>query len=144
MADADNSGFPDLTKAAKGNYIRLKDDAATKCAQMCVNLIAELDSAIKDADTLAVVNGFGNLPNAEALAKRYSDLAGAGKDGGDSSLKHALTRHRAVVSDMKDTFVAAGRAYIENEDATSGAISKAVADYESAISGLKPQPPSQW
>jgi hypothetical protein len=141
---ADNSDFTNLTKAAKGNHIRLKDDAAKKCAQMCVNLIDELDTAIKDADSLATVTGFGNLKDAEELAKRYSDLAGSGKDGGDSSLKHALERHRAVVSDMKDTFVAAGRAYLENEDATAGTISKAVSDYEAAIGSLKPQPPSQW
>lgn len=137
----DNSGFTDLAKAAKGNHIRLKDGAATKCAQMCVNLIAELQSAIKDADSLGVVNkGFGNLPNAQALAQRYADLA----NGGDSSLKNALTEHLAVVQDMKDTFVAAGRAYLENEDGTAGAISKAVSDYESTISNLKAQPPSQW
>ncbi|KAA8879684.1 hypothetical protein F3087_43795 [Nocardia colli] len=131
---ADPSEFDRLTKAAKDNYIRLEPQAAQDCAKMCSQMITELDKAINDADHLATVQGFGtNLPNATDLAKRYNDRA----NNGDSSLKYALTKHREVVNDMLETFISAGRAYLQNEHATTAAIST----YDSAVDAFRPKKP---
>ncbi|WP_216894425.1 hypothetical protein [Nocardia alni] len=131
---ADSSDFTALTKAAKGNYIRLDPQAAQDCAKMCSDLITELNSAINDAtnlSTLAKNKAFGDdgiIPNAKDLADRYDALA----DSGDSSLQHVLGKHVKVVSDMMDTFIAAGRAYLTNENASAADISK----YDNTIKAL--------
>ena len=131
---ADSSDFTALTKAATGNYIRLDPQAAQDCAKMCSDLITELKSAINDTGKLATLahdQAFGDgtiIPNAKDLADRYDSRAG----GGDSSLQHALGKHVKVVSDMMDTFVAAGRAYLTNEHASAADISK----YDNTIKAL--------
>ncbi|RDI46115.1 hypothetical protein [Nocardia mexicana] len=135
MADSE---FDGLTKAAKGNYIRLKPEAAKKCVELCGDMIDELNSAIGDADKLAEVKGFGDgagdaVPNAKHLADRYKSRV----DGGDSSLKHVLTKHRDLVNDMMETFIAAGRAYWLNEKHTS----EDLANYDKAIDGYRPKKP---
>ncbi|WP_067667219.1 hypothetical protein [Nocardia miyunensis] len=128
---ADDSEFDTLTKAAKGNYIRLEPQAAQDCAKLCGELITELNSAINNAKSLADVKGFGNIKNATDLAQRYDDRA----TGGDSSLQHSLTKHREVVSDMMETFIAAGRAYLKNENASAADLSK----YDSTVNGFRPK-----
>ncbi|WP_280266729.1 hypothetical protein [Nocardia wallacei] len=134
MADSE---FDGLTKAAQGNYIRLKPEAAKKCVELCGDMIDELNSAIGDADQLDDVKGFGEtsaaVPNAKQLADRYKSRV----DGGDSSLKHVLTKHRDLVNDMMETFIAAGRAYLTNEDATKADL----ASYDKAIDGYRPKKP---
>jgi hypothetical protein len=128
---ADPTDFTPLIKAAKGNYIRLEPQAAQDCAKICSDLITELKSAINDAaklSTLAKDQAFGDgsiIPNAKDLADRYDSRA----DGGDSSLQHALGKHVTIVSDMMDTFIAAGRAYLTNENASTK-------DFDSAIKQL--------
>ncbi|WP_069162226.1 hypothetical protein [Nocardia altamirensis] len=129
---ADDSEFDGLTKAAKGRHIRLKPDAAQNCAKLCSDMIIELNSAIGNASKLANTQGFGNnITNANDLAKRYNDRATTG----DSSLHHALTKHREMVNDMMETFIASGRAYLENEKASAAELSK----YETAIKELRPK-----
>ncbi|WP_024799538.1 hypothetical protein [Nocardia sp. BMG51109] len=132
MADSE---FDRLTNAAKGQHIRLEPTAAQDCAKLCGDMLTKLDSAIGDAATLGTFKGgFGDgsvVPNAHDLAERYSDRA----DGGDSSLKHVLTKHREVVNDMMDTFIAAGRAYLTNENASAQALS----DYDTKVAGYRPK-----
>lgn len=127
---ADDSEFDGLTKAAEGNYIRLEPQAAKDCARLCGQMITELNSAINNAESLSNVQGFGNIANATALAQRYGDRA----TNGDSSLRHSLTKHRDVVSDMMETFIAAGRAYLVNEDASAADL----ASYDETVSGYRP------
>lgn len=118
---ADSSDFTNLTKAAQGNYIRLDPQAAQDCANLCSDLIKELTSTINDIPSLDNVQGFGDgthITNAKDLADAYNALATEAK-GGDSSLEHALKKHRDIVSDMMDTFIAAGRAYKVNEHASA-------------------------
>ncbi|MBH0777591.1 hypothetical protein [Nocardia bovistercoris] len=131
MAD-DDSEFDSLTKAAKGRYIRLEPQAAQDCARLCGLMITELDKAINNTQSLTNVQGFGTIADATALAGRYNDRAATG----DSSLKHSLTKHREVVNDMMETFIAAGRSYLENEHASAARLSA----YETAVSGYRPQP----
>ncbi|MFF3569550.1 hypothetical protein ACFYXQ_17410 [Nocardia jiangxiensis] len=128
MADSE---FDGLTKAAKANYIRLEPHAAEDCAKLCGELITELDSAINSATQLAAVQGFGNIANAIEIAQRYNDRA----TNGDSSLQHALTKHRDVVSDMMETFIASGRAYLTNENASAADLSK----YDSTVNDYRPK-----
>lgn len=127
MADSE---FDTLTKAAEGHYIRLEPGAAQECARLCGLLITDLNSAINDADSLAGVEGFGTIANAVSLAQRYGELA----NKGDSSLKHALTKHRDLVADMMETFIAAGRAYLVNEDASAADL----AGYDEKVAGYRP------
>ena len=123
MADSE---FDRLTQAAKGNTIRLEPGAAKNCVKLCGDMIDELNSAIGDAKSLGTFkegssNGFGEgVRNAHDLAERYTSRA----SGGDSSLEHVLTKHRDVVHDMMDTFIAAGRAYLTNDNASADALSK--------------------
>lgn len=128
---ADDSEFDGLTAAAEGDYIRLEPQAAQDCAKLCGDMIEALTTAINDAESLADVQGFGDIANATALAQRYNDRATAG----DSSLQYSLTKHRDVVSDMMETFIAAGRAYLVNEDASAADL----ASYDETVNGYRPQ-----
>ncbi|GAB2639964.1 hypothetical protein ACWDYH_08880 [Nocardia goodfellowii] len=126
MADSE---FDRLTKAAEGKHIRLEPNAAQDCAKLCSDMVTQLNSAINNAKTLGNVKGFGDLPDATALAQRYSDRA----TNGDSSLEYALKKHVEVVNDMMDTFIAAGRAYLEHEKASADELAK----YDTTTKGYR-------
>ncbi|MBU3068003.1 hypothetical protein KO481_41630 [Nocardia sp. NEAU-G5] len=129
------SDFTNLTKAAQGNYIRLDPQAAQDCASLCHDLIKELTNTINDIPNLDNVQGFGlGVQNAIDLANAYNALTTEAK-GGDSSLEHALKKHRDVVTDMLDTFAAAGRAYKTNEHDSAAELSK----YDKMMDGYKSQ-----
>ena len=126
---AEQTEWGSFRKAAEGNNIRLKPEAATDCATICANLVRELDNAIQNAGLLANVKGFGNIQNATELATKYGERASTG----DSSFEHALRKHRTVVNDMMETFIASGRAYLENEKASAADISK----YDQSATGIR-------
>lgn len=108
MADSE---FDNYTKAAKAGRVQLKPQAALDCANMCADLIHEIDQTIgKSSELATVVPGFGNLPNATDLAKRYATRADPKHD---SSMPAVLSKHRDVVNDMMETFIASGRAYLK-------------------------------
>ncbi|MQY19077.1 hypothetical protein [Nocardia macrotermitis] len=117
MADSE---FDTYTKAAKAGRVQLKPQAALDCANMCADLIHELNQTISKSGELATVTGFGNLPNATDLAKRYADRANPQYD---SSMPNVLTKHRDVVNDMMETFIASGRAYLKAEDHSAADLS---------------------
>lgn len=127
---AEKTEFERLTEAAEGNQIRLEDGAAKECARICGEMIDKLTAAINAADSLDDVQGFGNITNANDIAQRYNDRAA----DGDSSLKYVLTKHREVVGDMLETFIAAGRAYLVNEDASAAQL----ASYDEAVDEHRP------
>ena len=78
-------------------------------------MIEQMDQAIKYADQLRYVSGFGGFDSAKELQGRYDDKFNGGD--GSGSVRERLNQFRLVIETMRDTFQAGGAAFADTDSA---------------------------
>ncbi|WP_312033822.1 MULTISPECIES: hypothetical protein [unclassified Rhodococcus (in: high G+C Gram-positive bacteria)] len=101
--------------------LRLDDDAIQRCVGICNTMIGQMDQAIKNADQLKYVSGFGGFDSAKQLQARYNAKFNGGE--GSGSVRARLREFRDVIITMRDTFAAGGEAFSETDSAIGQALS---------------------
>lgn len=86
------------------NTLRLEDDAIERCVGICNAMVSQVDQAIKNADQLRFVSGFGGFDSAQQLQARYDEKFNGGD--GSGSVRERLREFRDVILTMRDTFTA--------------------------------------
>ncbi|MDV7241333.1 MULTISPECIES: hypothetical protein [Rhodococcus] len=109
------------------NTLRLEDDAIERCVGICNAMVEQVDQAIKNADQLRFVSGFGGFDSAQQLQARYDEKFNGGD--GSGSVRARLNEFRLVIETMRDTFAAGGEAFAE----TDSAIGRALAGIQGEI-----------
>lgn len=102
------------------NTLRLEDDAIERCVGICNAMVAQVDQAIKNADQLRYVAGFGGFDSAQQLQARYDEKFNGGD--GSGSVRERLREFRDVILTMRDTFTAGGEAFADTDSAISLAL----------------------
>ncbi|MCQ4122604.1 hypothetical protein [Rhodococcus tibetensis] len=102
------------------NTLRLEDDAIERCVGICNAMVEQVDQAIKNADQLRYVSGFGGFNSARELQSRYDQKFNGG--AGSGSVRERLREFRDVIITMRDTFTAGGEAFAETDSAISLAL----------------------
>ncbi|MGW4332480.1 hypothetical protein ACWEK5_06595 [Rhodococcus koreensis] len=100
--------------------LRLEDDAIQRCVGICNTMIEQMDQAIKNADHLRYVSGFGGFDSAKQLQTRYNEKFNGGD--GSGSVRERLKEFRDVIITMRDTFAAGGEAFSDTDSAISLAL----------------------
>ncbi|KAF0848278.1 hypothetical protein [Nocardia caishijiensis] len=106
---------------------RLKNDAAAnvfkfdpvvsgKLATMCASLLYGIEKIETSADSVRQMHWFSNQPSGEALAAKFSR---AGRD-----LLDRLKEHKAIVNDLGEAFVSAGKLIQSNEQGSTAAFAR--------------------
>ncbi|MFC9357675.1 hypothetical protein ACFTZB_14030 [Rhodococcus sp. NPDC057014] len=100
--------------------LRLEDDAIQRCVGICNTMIDQMDQAIRNADSLRYIAGFGGFDSAQELQDRYDNKFNGGD--GSGSVRERLNQFRLVIETMRDTFQAGGDAFAESDSAIGRAL----------------------
>ncbi|MFC9551751.1 hypothetical protein ACFTWF_12950 [Rhodococcus sp. NPDC056960] len=87
--------------------LRLDDDAIQKCVGVCNTMLEQVRDAIKEADRLRMVTGFGGFTSAHELQEGYQSKF----TGNAASVHQRLSQFRDAIILMRDTFAAGGEAF---------------------------------
>ncbi|GAF44875.1 hypothetical protein RW1_015_01490 [Rhodococcus wratislaviensis NBRC 100605] len=100
--------------------LRLEDDAIQRCVGICNTMIEQMDQAIRNADTLRYISGFGGFDSAQELQGRYDEKLNG--SAGSGSVRERLNQFRLVIETMRDTFQSGGEAFAETDSAIGQAL----------------------
>ncbi|EID79941.1 hypothetical protein [Rhodococcus opacus] len=98
--------------------LRLEDDAIEKCVGVCNTMLEQVRDAIKEADRLRMVTGFGGFASAQELQAGYQSKF----TGEAGSVHQRLIQFRDAIILMRDTFAAGGEAFANADSAIRQAL----------------------
>ncbi|MFJ4650433.1 WXG100 family type VII secretion target [Nocardia sp. NPDC088792] len=115
---ADRTGWPDLKEQAQTGQLRFTADAAEKGARAAADLVGELLAFRKILvdNRLDHIDQIGSQPSGLLLAQAFTDRG--------SALRDVVDIHTHVLTDMADTFRAAGKNYLAAENASKSEFDK--------------------
>jgi len=91
--------------------LMLEPDAAAKAVKACRELQEKLSDQITVAESLARKVDFGQCNEGNALSEKFFLKA----KGTPTSLWEVLTKAYAILDNMAETYLAAGKAYADQE-----------------------------
>ncbi|MEV0031119.1 hypothetical protein [Nocardia sp. NPDC050793] len=97
-----------LKQQAVNGEFKMEEGIGEALRKRCETFMAELDIMRTDAQALDRLMGYGTLPSAQQLQKKFEQKAGGGSahDSDDSAVKR-IEQHIEVVQLMRDTYAAA-------------------------------------
>ena len=102
----DESTLRSLTTLADSGDLRLADDVASACVNACDKLIDELDTLRRRARSMSTREAYGILASAQQLGAKFE-----AKAIGPGGFQDVLRQHIDRVTQFRDLFEKAGRAY---------------------------------
>jgi len=102
----DESTLRSLTSLADSGDLRLADDVASACAHACTTLIEELRSLKRRSRNMSTRTAYGILASAQQLGAKFE-----AKAIGPGGFEDVLQQHIDTVTQLRDLFEKAGRAY---------------------------------
>ena len=102
----DESTLRSLTTLANSGELRLADDVASACVNACTTLLEELESLRRETRDLSKRAPYGILASAQQLGAKFE-----AKAIGPGGLQDVLKQHIDTVTEFRDLFEKAGRAY---------------------------------
>ncbi len=115
------SEFQGLAGDVAAGRLRMDNEAAEHCANVCTNYIDGLDKLKRTGRDIVRLEGFGELDSAKALGEKFFKLA----TDGDGSFEAVIQQHIDAAMQMRDVFTKAGAAYKATDQSTSGALDAA-------------------
>ena len=120
MSSPSQAAFQGLAARAEAGELHLEPNAAQQAAQLCQERIDWLIEFKGLSNTLARASSFGYFGSAQALGKKFEQLA----FGAPGSFEDVIQGHIDAVTAMKDAFEKAGAAYQASDQAGSTAINQ--------------------
>ncbi|TDP39486.1 hypothetical protein [Nocardia ignorata] len=122
MADENATAkqFETLAGEASAGRLIIEHDAAERCAKWCEDYRSELDALAFRSQRMVQVESFGDLGSAQALGKKFADLANG--ESGTGSYIAAIREHQEVLTAMADMYRKAGAAFKNCDEASQLAI----------------------
>ena len=108
---ASQSDWTALKASAGAGELFFEPGAAEECAKACEDAIAKIERHLQMARQLSFVDGFGSPSEGQQLAAKFKRKA-------DEAVE-VLQAHKAVLQDMRDTYRAAGKAYVDGDVGSS-------------------------
>ena len=105
------SDWSQLRAAAAGGQLRMEPGVAEKAAQRCEAMVATLDDHYAGARVLKVGGAAGDCEIGCQLGQTFDAKA----LGGSNSLMSALAQHQQILTEMAETYRAAGAAFTVQE-----------------------------
>ena len=109
---ASQSDWTALKASAGAGELFFEPGAAEQCAKACEDAIAKIDDHLMQARRLTYVDGFGSPSEGQQLAAKFRAKA--------DEAYAVLQAHQHVLADMRDTYRAAGNAYVDADVGNSG------------------------
>lgn len=103
-----------LKQQAVDGDLRMENDIGEALRQRCETFLDRLYEIKSAAERLAYLSGYGGLPSAKDMQKKFEDKAVNGGDNGDSAVAR-IDEHMTIVELMRDTYAAA-IGQLENTD----------------------------
>ncbi|HEY5857018.1 MAG TPA: hypothetical protein VIW24_24000 [Aldersonia sp.] len=107
----DESTLRSLTALADSGDLRLADDVASACVHACATLIDELEVLQRRSRHISTRDAYGILASAQQLGLKFETKA-----IGPGGLYDVLQQHIDTVTQLRDLFEKAGRAYREADE----------------------------
>ncbi|RVW03360.1 hypothetical protein EF834_09455 [Rhodococcus spongiicola] len=101
--------------------LHLEPEAIEQCVRICDRMLDSLDDAIKEAQGLHNVGGFGDFQIAHQLAAGYTRKA--------ETVDQRLRDYRAVILAMREAFAAGGEAFAD----TDGQLARALGSLDQGV-----------
>ena len=91
--------------------MRLADDVASACVNACTTLIDELDALRRRSRYMSTREAYGILASAQQLGAKFE-----AKAIGPGGFQDVLQQHIDTVTQLRDLFEKAGRAYRDADE----------------------------
>jgi len=109
---ASQSDWTALKASAGAGELFFEPAAAEECAKACEDAIGKIDDHLREVRRLTFVDGFGSPNEGRQLAGKFRAKA--------DEAYFVLHAHQKVLADMRDTYRAAGKAYVDADAGNSG------------------------
>ncbi|MEV0945892.1 hypothetical protein [Rhodococcus sp. NPDC049939] len=87
--------------------LRLEPGAIEQCVRICDQMLDSIDDALKEADGLQNVGGFGDFQIGHQLAAGYTSKG--------ETVVERLKDYQAVIAAMREAFAAGGEAFADTD-----------------------------
>lgn len=95
-----------LKQQAVDGDLRMEEGIGQALRDRCHTFLAALYDAKTVAERLGYLSGYGGLPSAKDMKKKFEDKAVNGGETGDSAIDR-IQEHMTIVELMRDTYAAA-------------------------------------
>ena len=96
-----------LQQAASSGRLRMEPGVAEQCAKHCEDLKHKLDGHYWNAQSLQIKSGMGDCIIGNAVTEKFNTKA----TGPTNSLMSVIRQHQQVLTQMAQTYRAAGQAF---------------------------------
>ncbi|HEY5857463.1 MAG TPA: hypothetical protein VIW24_26400 [Aldersonia sp.] len=97
-----------LLRNAEAGTLRLDEDVAADCQHACDALLDELNQILRNTGRLSTISAYGTLASAQQLGAKFE-----AKAVGEGGMRDVIRQHIDTVTQLRDLFEKAGRAYRE-------------------------------
>ena len=108
-----------LAAEAAAGRLRLSDDVAAVCTQACDDLLDRLNQIRSLGDRMSTTSAYGILRSAQQLGAKFESKA-----IGPGGLRDVLQHHIDTVTQLRDLFDKAGRAYRDADESAARMIAE--------------------
>ena len=109
---ASQSDWTALKASAGAGELFFEPEAAEECAKACEDAIGKIEDHLWQVRQLTFVDGFGSPSEGQQLAGKFRAKA--------DEAHAVLLAHQQVLADMRDTYRAAAKAYVDADVGNSG------------------------
>lgn len=95
-----------LKQQAVDGDLRMEEGIGKALHDRCHTFLVALDNIKRNARQLDHLSGFGGLPSAKDMKKKFEDKAVNGGETGDSAIDR-IQEHMTIIELMRDTYAAA-------------------------------------
>lgn len=92
-------------QAVDGDF-HMEEGIGEALRDRCHTFLFALNDIMRAVERLANLSGYGSLPSAKDMKKKFEDKAVNGGDNGDSAMAR-IQEHMTIVELMRDTYAAA-------------------------------------